>query len=570
MANYQDFCLIKNEVDAIKNKEELESNSMAFVYAFIEKLFPNADLETCITDGSGDKGIDAYYIDEENKEINFFQFKYGESFETVQNNTLSQREITNLITTVDAVWKKDVKFLKDANFKTNEALKEVYRIMDSGLRGVNFYFVSNYFFPLSEKNQKVYKKKFLEDFGINLHFYGIDKLADLLINKRMPRINAEIQIVGHNYFEKSAGSVKALVGEVNAYNLLRSIIDENGKLKEGVFDENVRIYLKQATDINKDIYKTAISEHAYKFFYYNNGITAICDDFSFVPTDSPKVSFKNFQIVNGGQTIHALYDAYKNGFKDKLENIYLLIRIYEVKDNRTIGQEIARYTNTQNPVKSRDIMANNFVQIKLEEELKSFGFYYERKKNQYKDIIDKGKRIDAEKAGQTILAFYLELPGFAKNKKQEIFKAYYDRIFDPENINADYLLLPYQLFLKVEEKIKTVKKEIKEIEESGDTKNLQKVLNKKGFLLHAHYYILMTMKLLVESLGIDLERKNINEIFKQYNNAKEIIGKLVKAKEKDPKFSLPHLFKSNELVRDIRRAVNKLEAKSKKIKLNII
>ena len=565
MANYQDFSLIKNEINAVKKREDLESDPMAFVYTFIEKLFPSADLETCITDGSGDRGIGAYYIDEENKEINFFQFKYGENFERVQKNTLSQREITNLITTINAIWKKDNKFLKDANFKIQEALREVYRIMDNGCKDANFYFVSNYFAPLSEKDQNIYKKKFRNDFRMNLYFYGIDDLIDLLITQRMPRIDAKIQVVGNNYFEKSAGNIRALVGEVNALNLLHSIVNEKDELKEGVFDENVRIYLKQTTDINKDIYKTATSESAYKFFYYNNGITAICDGFSYIPIDSPVVSFKNFQIVNGGQTIHALYDAYRNGFKDKLNNIYLLMRIYEVKDNRVIGQEIARYTNTQNPVRSRDIRANELLQIKIEEELKNFGFYYERKKNQYKDITDRGKRIDAEKAGQTILAFYLDLPGFAKNKKQEIFRSsYYDRIFDSGKINAEYLLLPYQLFLKVEEKIKTVKKEIKEIEERGDMEKLQKILDKNGFLLHAHYYILMTMKLLVESLGIDLEKKNVNKIFKQYDNAKEIIGKIVKIKQKDPKFSLPHLFKSDELVEDIKRAVNKLEVKSKK------
>jgi len=205
--------------------------------------------------------------------------------------------------------------------------------------------------------------------------------------------------------------LEALISEVNALTFIESILDAKSKIKEEVFNENVRVYLRADTKINKQICESIKSQDNYKFFYYNNGITAICDSFEHNNSDSPTVKLKNFQIVNGGQTMHSIYEIYKSEFKNKIENIYLLIRVYEVK-NREVGQAVARFTNTQNPVKNRDIMSNDQVQIKLQKELLHEKFYYERKKYEFRDQnIKVNQKIDAEKIGQAILAFYLGKPG---------------------------------------------------------------------------------------------------------------------------------------------------------------
>ena len=48
-----------------------------------------------------------------------------------------------------------------------------------------------------------------------------------------------------------------------------------------------------------------------RFFYYNNGITVTCSHFEYPKqVRNPIINLENLQIVNGSQTIHALFEAF--------------------------------------------------------------------------------------------------------------------------------------------------------------------------------------------------------------------------------------------------------------------
>ncbi|PYJ71690.1 MAG: hypothetical protein DME75_07075, partial [Verrucomicrobia bacterium] len=126
------------------------------------------------------------------------------------------------------------------------------------------------------------------------------------------------------------------------------------KLEDGAFDDNVRIYLKQKPKINKNIKATALSNENVNFFYFNNGLTMTCDHLNYQrETRAPVIELENVQVVNGGQTLHALFDAFQEE-PTKLRPVELLCRIYETKD-RELSSRIAERTNSQSPVNTRDI-----------------------------------------------------------------------------------------------------------------------------------------------------------------------------------------------------------------------
>lgn len=559
MATFQDFSLIKNEVKFIKNRNNIESISKAFIFMVLEKLYPDIELEDAITDGERDFCIDAYHIDESKKEINIFQFKYTEDFEIARKkDALKDRDISDFILKMERIWDKDRSVLRESNNKTANAIKEIWKALEEGFVDTKIWFISNYFKTISNKTKIKNTEKILkEKFRAELKIITLDNLITLIFQTKFKPINIKIQLKGRNYFEDSAGGIRALIGEINALNFLQSIMDDEENLKEEIFNENIRVYLRQSTKINKQIYLTIKkTEDNHKFFFYNNGITAICDEFNYTPTDGPVVDLKNFQIVNGGQTIHSLYEAYKNGLKENVKNIYLLLRICEVK-NREIGQAIARYTNTQNPVRSRDVMSNDPIQIKLQQQLNRLGWWYERKKYEFRERkdINQEKKIDAEKIGQIILSFYLEKPGSAKNRKQEIFGDFYNEIFDENKINAEYVLLPFLLYKDIEKDIKKFKQKVNLLEKQKKMKKLSNLLSKYEFLYYAHYYLLLLLKLLAENEKIPLELENKEKIFKNYNRAKNILSKIIQEKKKDPKFSMPHLFKGDELVKVIKEKI---------------
>jgi len=422
MATFQDFSLVKKEIEFVRERNNIDEFSRAFIFAVLEKLYPDIEQDDYITDGGRDLTIDAYYIDDDKKEINIFQFKSTENFETAKNKeAFKDDDISKFVLNLEKIWNKKEDLLKLANSKTTGAIKAIWEALEKGYITTNVCFISNYETTIKDKNKIANLEGDLEGkFRANLKLYSLDDLVNLILTKKFKSIDVKLKLKGRNYLEDTTGEIRALIGEINALNFLESILDKkDNNLIEGVFNENVRVYLRKTTKINKQIYSSIEDqEENFKFFFYNNGITAICDSYKHPNTDSPTVTVKNFQIVNGGQTIHSIYEAHKKGLKENIKNIYLLLRLYEVKD-RSIGQTVARYTNTQNPVRSRDIMSNDNVQIKLQQELEREGWYYERKKYEYRDSeIGNEKKIDAEKLGQIILSFYLEKPGSAKNKKQ--------------------------------------------------------------------------------------------------------------------------------------------------------
>lgn len=559
MATYQDFSLIKKEVEFIKRINDIDSASKAFILTILERLYPEIDPDENITDGGGDCSIDAYYTDDEKKEINIFQFKYTEEFENAQRKEgFKNRDIHALVINLERIWNKDVNLLNEANLELKEAIKNIWNSFNNGFSKTNIWLISNYYNSIRDRNKIENLQKILkEKFKASLNLFSLNDLVKLFIKEKFEPVDITLQLKGRNYFDDSTGEIRALIGEINALNLIESLLDNNHELREEVFNENIRVYLRQSTRINRQIYSSIekIEENS-NFFFYNNGITAICDSYNHPNTDSPKVELKNFQIVNGGQTIHSLYEAYKKELKENLKNIYLLLRIYEVK-KREIGQTIARFTNTQNPVRSRDIMSNDLVQIKLQQELEKMGWYYERKKYEYRDKkIRNEKKIDAEKAGQVILSFHLEKPGSAKNKKQEIFGNFYNEIFDENKVNAEYVLLPYILYKKIDKNIKQFQQKTKKLRKENKLKELEKILKQDEFLLYAHYYLLLGLKLVAQKNRIGLQYSNINAIFKNYKKVKEIIRNIVQEKkEKDPKFFLSYLFKGDDLVRELKERI---------------
>ena len=101
---------------------------------------------------------------------------------------------------------------------------------------------------------------------------------------------------------------------VSIYRLYRDSIEK----RYPIFDKNIREYLGNK-GVNKGIYKTLQDPQDRKnFFYYNNGITIICDSMTPIkvqPSDYNMNAFFNIdnpQIVNGCQTVNSIYEFLQN------------------------------------------------------------------------------------------------------------------------------------------------------------------------------------------------------------------------------------------------------------------
>jgi len=259
------------------------------------------------------------------------------------------------------------------------------------------------------------------------------------------------------------------------------------------------MYLKSKTNVNENIINTALNPNQRsKFFFYNNGITITCNKIEYQGERNVVVVLSDIQIVNGGQTIHALRSAFENT-QEKFDEITVLCKIFETTDHE-FKLRIAEYTNSQNPVKDRDIRSIDSIQIKLEADFLLEGYFYARKKYQH-DTKAKSLRIDSEKLGQALLAFKLDMPAEAKNKKSLIFGAKYDEIFNT-NLLAKEAIFVLSLYSEVESK----KLEYKE---------------DRGYLSHATYYIMYFIKK-------HSARKNIEPSINLYDKAIKSVEYIIK------------------------------------------
>jgi hypothetical protein len=544
----QDYSLIKiatkKQTDVYGAIYNFSETSIGFQFLVLSSIFKRQEDEIIndITDSvflqklegvdSGpDRGVDALIIDNEERVIHIFNFKYTEKdLDRVRDKQFPGSEVNDvLIFLKDLYEKKPESFSgNSANSRLEEKVKEIWKEQNEGtIYKFKVYFGANIFKGLTEEEDKRFTSG-LESYRGDVEFDYI-LTADIsdILTSRLEKIDCKFKALSNNFFDKVDGGNRALILEIQAIDLLRittdceelrdaidfeyvNILESN--IEENVFDDNVRVYLKQRSSINQNIKKTALDDaEKTNIFFYNNGITITCDDIDYQGSRNQTITLKNFQIVNGGQTIHALRNAFEDNQKN-FDEITLLCKIYETAE-KTFKSKIAEYTNSQNAVNNRDIRSIDLVQVKLEQEFKLLDFFYERKKNQH-EREEKNKKIDAEKLGQSLLAFKLDMPAEAKNKKSIIFGEKYEEIFNDNLLVKDAVDI-YNLYLEIEKR---------------------KIENKmeSPFLMHATYYIMFFIK-------------KFDGTIKSYDEALAIIKTIIR-KEKSKlgeNYTDAVLFKSN-------------------------
>lgn len=577
--NQKHFATVREYVEKYKKDYQLNSSVGGFYYFVLNLFFDlnDEEIKNAITDTNflkeetaeadkkidHDRGVDAVYIkniETKKAEIHLFNFKYTETFDNTKRHFPSS-EIDKIIGFLTPLLKKDQNLKKEVNFALADKINEIDYELQTGNPNIYFHLCSNLYLPLESQEETRLKNFFKEKGLLMLDYISMNEIVNRFVVKDRIKINAKIRSIGENYFGKSTGgNLRALILEVKAIDLIRMILNDSSlrnnddfsdydllvnekyKILDDAFDENVR--MEQKGKINQNIKNTALNEEEnFYFFYYNNGITITCDSVNYKLISGTRIELENLQIVNGQQTIRSLYDAFKENPK-VVANIKIFCRIYEIKntENKELKMKIAEYTNSQNPVNTRDIRAIDQTQILLEQQFKAKGYFYERKKNQHKDEL-KERRLDAEKMGQILISFYNEKPAEAKNTKQIIFGTDYEDVFS-EDITADSILLVNEIFNFIDKKRN---------EEATRLKQQEKVRHFDTYILHCSYYLLYVIKKLADYKKINLNIENKDEIVKLYDSAKKIILEIITNKFKDENGELEEFpafgpyFKSNQL-----------------------
>jgi hypothetical protein len=216
--------------------------------------------------------------------------------------------------------------------------------------------------------------------------------------------------------------------------------------KTKLLSANVRDYLgsrKSDSNINYGIKQSATKEYG-NFWAFNNGITAIVNDFD---VDENILSITGISIVNGAQTTGAI------GSLDNPPHADAMVPARFIKSkNRTVVRDVIRYNNSQNKIAPADFRSSDAIQDRLRKEFErhSFVTYLGGRRGGEDDVIRRiPNLISSDTAAQSLAAFH-QRPVTAYNQKGNLWESdqEYSRIFN-DGTHADHILFVYSLNLAV-------------------------------------------------------------------------------------------------------------------------
>jgi hypothetical protein len=503
MPNLSAYTTINRRVEKFKDDYALDDLPSAFSFFALETILNLTEDEIleAITkdelDGGFDGGYDAVRII--GNDIHIFNFKFATTFEGSKKNFPSS-EIDKVInTTRDITNKATLK--QSVNGVLWDIIQEIWSLYDTNaVLNYKFHFCSNKEHIIEDEKKRVEASLgYLR--SAEFFYYNQVDLESKILERKYKKVNGQIKFHDKQYFERADGYVRGVVATIAATDLLELLRDpENpNKLNEDVFDENVRIYLKRDNKINQKIYDSALSQDNSIFWYLNNGINIVCSECTYEKIASPTVELKDIQIVNGGQTTHALFEAYLVN-PTALSEVRLIVRISQTT-REGFSEKISESTNTQTPVRTRDLRANDAIQKALEEQFKTLGFYYERKRNLYEDR-PKSTRLNNELLGQIYLAYYLNMPSEARDKKGLVFGDEYDKIFNVNETTAQRMLVPYHLYLPLEQRKKIIQ---------GKKRRNEEISERDAFVSRAIFHLLYACKIIADKELLDITKDDIRQ-----------------------------------------------------------
>jgi hypothetical protein len=215
---------------------------------------------------------------------------------------------------------------------------------------------------------------------------------------------------------------KSLAGD-NGYVVLTLLRDFNDFLRNGtntvrhdLFESNVRDY-QGSTEVNTEISNTLGSAASVDFWWLNNGVTILASQ---ATQSGSAVLIENPQIVNGLQTSSQIAKFFTDGGTDSSRMV--MVKIVSSEDE-AVRDQIIKATNSQNTVPRASLRATDKVQRDIEHTLKMGGYFYDRRKNYYKNQgRSAGKIVSIPLLAQAMMTLLRGEPDNARARPSSLIK----------------------------------------------------------------------------------------------------------------------------------------------------
>jgi len=267
---------------------------------------------------------------------------------------------------------------------------------------------------------------------VSLLKYSSKELLSSFRTTLLDRITLEFkeQPLSTSYNEHGIG----YVGMVKLGKYKSFLTSESGDIRDDLFESNIR-HFQGAVDVNKKISQSIETTFNRDFWWLNNGITIIAESPNQIGTN---LSLENIQIVNGLQTSYSIFNSHDGNLGDERS---VLVKVIITDDKETVDNIIAS-TNSQNPVSLTLLRATDTIQRNIELYFFTAGYYYDRRKNYYKNQGKPASRIfSIQFTAQSIKSIADSDPHSARAKPTSLLKddRTYNQIFNSSRDFKGYL-----------------------------------------------------------------------------------------------------------------------------------
>jgi hypothetical protein len=175
----------------------------------------------------------------------------------------------------------------------------------------------------------------------------------------------------------------------------------------GLFDWNVRAQLKRSP-INRKIRDSlGTSQGRKRFHHLNNGLLVCARTVEFKSAQGkgglpPRIVLRDPQVINGCQTVTALYDAWQGcrsetELEDFERSVRVQVKVIDLRDpamDESFISDLIVSTNDQNPMSPRNLKSNTPTQVEIQTQFSSMAIpiYFERKDGEFDAVLSEKER----------------------------------------------------------------------------------------------------------------------------------------------------------------------------------
>jgi hypothetical protein len=395
-------------IGSTRDEDVWQARARAYIHLYLKVMFGITSFEgreNYVTDGTGDGGIDGYYVDQSGKIIYILQSKFRQNEENFESKPIELKELLSMqIKRILGGHDLDEQGCR-YNGKILGLQRGINEIFNIGLFSYKVIILANLRHVSQSELQRLTDNIDAEviDYQVAYSKLLYPVLAGTLF--KATGLGISIDLSNKSTGAKISYSVSAEDVECEITVVFVPTIEIArimSMYKNSILMYNPRSYLEfEGEKVNGAIRRSITKTKGNDFALLNNGITIICDE-SGVNEQSGKKNkaqlfLLNPQIINGGQTAYTLSRIYEDTTPEDRELVFagkeVMVKAIAVESSGEVGDDMRRIsliekisdaTNSQTVVTTADRASGDPRSSELQNVLFTrYGLLFEGKRGEF-------------------------------------------------------------------------------------------------------------------------------------------------------------------------------------------